>query len=417
MFTSITFVTVQLAVRFKPVQNTRTIPANETERLSSLFELDLDYTKLDNVFKDLSYLAAKITGTEISLISFIDSYTQWIVSRFGLEVYQTPIDDTICQFTLMEEDHLEIEDLSKDQRFQNKDFINEPMNLKYYLGIPLKSKSGYNIGSLCVIDREHQKLSDDKINQLKIIAKEIIARINDANLIKTLEQRLENQTEAYKKVAHDIRGPIAGIIGLANMVGEDSEKHPNEELHDILAMMSKSGQSVLDLAEEILKNSLSISSPLERFNLGIFKHKLEKLYQPQAFNKHINLNIQTNAAFENIQIKNKNLLQISGNVISNAIKFTPNSGEINVFLDLIAENNQKTLIISIKDTGKGISKEAIVEILNGSSTESSNGTIGEKGYGFGLPTVKKLVDNIKGEMKIDSVIGEGSKFEIIIPNV
>ena len=118
-------------IKIWAVQTTRTILSNEMERLSSLFKLDLDYNSLDNTFKDLSYLAAKITGTEISLISFIDSYTQWIISRFGLDIYQTPIDDTVCQFTLMEEDHLEIEDLSKDARFIEKGFIDEPMSLKY----------------------------------------------------------------------------------------------------------------------------------------------------------------------------------------------------------------------------------------------------------------------------------------------
>lgn len=400
------------------MQTTRTIPANETERLASLFELDLDYTALNNVFKDLSFLAAKIIGTEISLISFIDSYTQWIVSRFGLEVYQTPIDDTLCQFTLMEEDHLEIEDLSKDQRFLSEDFIRDPMNLKYYFGIPLKSASGFNIGSLCVIDNKlHGKLSEEKIEQLKIIARQIIARINDASSIKSLQDQLNSQTDAYKKVAHDIRGPIAGIIGLADMIAFDADEYPKGELQNIVGMMGKSGQSVLDLADEILKSSLEKPDcATEIFSLGIFKEKLNKLYQPQAFNKQINLEINSNIAFDTIQIKKDKLMQISGNLISNAIKFTPNGGSIKVLLDLFLETDKKTLILEVRDSGIGISQEAIDEILKGTA-ESSNGTIGEKGYGFGLPMVIKLLNELKGEMQIESKIGQGSSFHVRIPSV
>lgn len=399
------------------MQSTRPIPANEAERLATLFELDLDYTNLNNGFEDLSYLAAKITGTEMSLISFIDSYTQWIVSRFGLEVYQTPIDDTICQYTLMEDDHLEIEDLSVDTRFTGKGFSEEPLNLRYYLGIPLKSSSGYNIGSLCVLDTQHHKLSQDKIDQLKIIAKQVISKVNDTNFIKTLEKKLNNQNETYKKVAHDIRGPIAGIIGLADMISNDKDEYPNDELHNIVGMMGKSGQSVLDLADEILKNSLkdTVYAP-EVFNIRIFKDKLEKLYQPQAFNKQITLDIQTNIAFDTIQIKKDKLLQISGNIISNAIKFTPNGGSIKVLLDLILETDKKTLLIEVRDTGTGMSEQAIQEVLKGTA-ESSDGTIGEKGFGFGLPCVKKLLEELGGEMNIDSILGEGTHFKLRIPFV
>lgn len=400
------------------MQTTRTIPANETERLASLFKLDLDYTALNDTFKDLSFLAAKITGTEISLISFIDSYTQWIVSRFGLEIYQTPIDDTVCQFTLGEEDHLEIEDLSKDQRFVAKDFIGEPMNLKYYLGVPLKSSNGLNIGSLCVIDNKlHGKLSDEKIEQLKIIARQIISRINDASSIKALQNKLRLQTDTYKKVAHDIRGPIAGIIGLADMIANDADEYPKDELQNMVGMMGKSGQSVLDLADEILKSSLDqLNCTAEVFNLKIFKEKLEELYKPQAFNKQINLEIEANIAFETIQIKKDKLMQISGNLISNAIKFTPNGGNIKVLLDLFLETDHKTLVLEVQDSGMGISQEAIDEILKGTA-ESSTGTIGEKGYGFGLPMVRKLLNELNGEMHIESKIGQGSAFQIRIPSV
>jgi len=399
------------------VQTTRTIPSNEMERLTSLFELDLDYTSLNETFNDLSYLAAKITETEISLISFIDSYTQWVVSRFGLDIYQTPIDDTICQFTLMEEDHLEIEDISKDARFIAKGYSDDPMNLKYYLGIPLKSSDGLNIGSLCVLDSHHHKLSSEKIAQLKVIARQVISRINDTNTIKKLTKALDKQNDTYKKVAHDIRGPIAGIIGLADMIGTEKADYQKEDLLNIVVMMGKSGQSVLELADEILKNShQTIDLSAEFFTLQIFKDKLQKLYQPQAFNKQITLDIQSNIAFDTIQIKKDKLMQISGNLISNAIKFTPNGGNIKIYLDLILAADHKTLLFDIQDTGTGMTEKAIQEILNGTA-ESSDGTIGEKGYGFGLPSVKKFLNDLKGEMSIESILGIGTHFKIKVPNV
>lgn len=399
------------------MQTTRTIPSNEVERLSSLFKLDLDYTSLDNTFQDLSYLAAKITGTEISLISFIDSYTQWIVSRFGLDVYQTPIDDTICQFTLMEEDHLEIEDLSKDLRFKEKGFIDDPMNLKYYLGVPLKSSDGLNIGSICVIDRKHNKLSEEQIELLKIISRQVVGRINDTVTIKALEKRLQNQSGKYKKVSHDIRGPIAGVIGLASLITEHKATLTDKELLEMVTMINKSSKSVLDLADEILKEPTPKAFHLsEDFDLRTFREKLETLFRPQAFNKKITLNIYSNIAVDSIKIKKEKLLQISSNLISNAIKFTPNGGLINVYLDLTLETDKKILLFDIQDTGTGISEQAIHEILNGKA-ESTEGTIGEKGYGLGLRCVKELLEELNGEMEIESILGKGTHFKVKIPFV
>ncbi|MGE6220695.1 GAF domain-containing sensor histidine kinase [Nubsella zeaxanthinifaciens] len=385
---------------------------NELERLSSLFDLDLDYTNLHDSFKDLTLLAAKITGTQISLISFIDAYTQWIISRFGLEMNYLNLENTVCQYILDEDDHLEIEDLSKDARFFDQSFIREPMQLRYYMGIPLKSSNGYNIGSLCVMDRNHQKLSDEKIEQLKVIARQIIDRINDANMIKSLEKKLNVQTDAYNKVAHDIRGPIAGIVGLAEMIASDEENYPNMELLQIVDMMGKSGQSVLELADEILKNAqANVPMPSEMFNLNIFKEKLETLYKSQAFNKNIDLTIAANNAMANVQIKKDKLMQIAGNLISNAIKFTPKGGAIKISLDLMVETDRKTLLLEVKDTGLGLSESTIAEILN-QGTKSTSGTTGEQGYGLGLPSVMKLLDNLGGQMSIQSDLGKGSTFKV-----
>ena len=94
--------------------NIAPIPVNEMNRILNLYEFDLDYSNLENTFKDLTYLAAKICGTDISVFNLIDSYTQWSISSFGLDAGQTPREDSLCQYTILENDHFEVEDLSLD---------------------------------------------------------------------------------------------------------------------------------------------------------------------------------------------------------------------------------------------------------------------------------------------------------------
>jgi hypothetical protein len=71
-------------------------PENEMDRLLSLSEFDLDYDNLEDNFKDLTRLAAKVAGTEISLINLIDSFTQWTISSHGLDIAQMPREESVC---------------------------------------------------------------------------------------------------------------------------------------------------------------------------------------------------------------------------------------------------------------------------------------------------------------------------------
>ncbi|MFX8933892.1 hypothetical protein ABTN02_19410, partial [Acinetobacter baumannii] len=88
------------------------IPSNEAERLWVLSEFDIDYTEVSDVFKDLTRLAAKIAGTEISLINLIDTYTQWTISNYGLPIEQMDREDSVCQYTIAQPESFELKKLS-----------------------------------------------------------------------------------------------------------------------------------------------------------------------------------------------------------------------------------------------------------------------------------------------------------------
>jgi signal transduction histidine kinase len=326
-----------------------------------------------------------------------------------------PREQSVCQYTILEDDHFEVQDLSNDDRFSDKPYVNSPLNLRYYFGIPLTTPDGYNIGALCVMDSKIKKLTPEKIELLKIIAGEIIVRLNTVKLVNDLKIKLIDAENNQKKVAHDIRGPISGIIGLSEIIKGQGEKNEIKDVLELVTMISKSGRSVLELADEILnhKQILSTNFNEDIFNLLIFKEKLQKLYSLQARNKNIKFEIDVDPEDENINISREKLLQIVGNVISNAIKFTPVSGSIAVNLALQLNENAKILTIKVTDTGIGLSNETIAKIL-GNSAHTSHGTSGEKGYGLGLPMVNNLVKSLNGLMSIKSEINKGTTFEIVL---
>jgi K+-sensing histidine kinase KdpD len=391
------------------------IPENEMDRLMSLSEFDLDYDNLEDNFKDLTKLAAKVAGTEISLINLIDSFTQWTISSHGLDIEQMPREESVCQYVIAEDNIFEVKDLSIDERFKERDYVTGAPNLRYYLGLPLKTNDGFNIGALCVLDTYEKTISPEKIELLKIISNEIVSRLTALKIIEGLKGRLHEVTQTHKKVAHDIRGPLGGIIGLAQIISEQGDDNKIDEVLQFINLIQKSGNSLLELADEILSVDQEQKLGSDQFNLNLLKEKLLSLYLPQAVNKQINFTINTNTKVDKAPFSKNKLLQIVGNLVSNAMKFTPANGSITVDLDFIpSEKDSSKLLIKVTDSGVGLNQDGIDAILSGTA-KSTHGTSGENGYGFGLALVKHLIESLKGSLKIESKPNQGATFIIELP--
>jgi len=396
------------------------IPNNEFDRLVSLSEFDLDYSDLNDNFKDLTKLAAKVAGAEMSLLNLIDNFTQWSISNYNLPVNQMPREESVCQYTIMTEAPFEIKELSKDERFKDKSYvINEP-RLNYYFGIPLRTDNGLNLGALCVLDTQSKELSSEKIELLKIIAAEIINRFKTIRAIQEMQVQMQELSESKKKVAHDIRGPIGGIIGLAQIIQDQGDKNKLSEVLEFINLIQKSGKSILELADEILTVDYENPAPEEivinhqhEFNLTTLKQKIVDMYSPQAIEKGITLKVEITTSSPNIAFPKNKLLQIIGNLMSNAMKFTSKNGHVTVRLGLDKDFDSRKLNIEVEDTGTGMTKEKIDQILFGKAI-STNGTKGETGYGFGLALVKHLTSRMNGCLDIKSEMGFGTKFILTV---
>lgn len=388
---------------------------SERNRILNLYEFDLDYSQLEDAFKDLTYLAAKISGTSISLINLIDNYTQWSVSRIGMDTEQMPREESICQYTILEDDHFEVKNLAEDDRFKSRSYVREPLGLNYYFGVPLETESGHRIGALCVLDRDVKNLSADKIDLLKKIASEIMTRLEMLRTVQDLKNRLAIEKTTLKKASHDIRGPLSGIIGVTQLVQSQLEDKQLDDIKEMLSLIFKSSKSLLDLTDEILhaeKNS--ISTTVDEINLDLLKEKLLRLYLPQAIPKQINMNVEISSLNRDLYFPKQKLLHIVGNLVSNAIKFTPEKGNIDIELALVEEFRVNQLLIRVKDNGIGLTTDEIQNILS-EVKDSNTGTNGEKGFGFGLKMVKQMVESLNGSLTISSIPQQGACFEVKIP--
>src|SRR3954465_12977548 len=157
---------------------TSNYPNHEQNRLAALNAYNILDTGNDKDFDDLTTLASAICQTPMAYISFIDDKRQWFKSRKGFEETETPVDVSFCKHTIASNgDIMIVEDARKDERFADNPFVKGEENITFYAGVPLVNEDGFALGSLCVVDQAQKQLTEAQIVALKIIAKQIVDKL------------------------------------------------------------------------------------------------------------------------------------------------------------------------------------------------------------------------------------------------
>jgi hypothetical protein len=378
------------------LNNTPPVLNNEEKRISSLSSLDLDYSDLENNFNDLTKLAAQITGSSVSLINLIDSFTQWTVSKHGVDIKSMPREESVCQYTIANDGApFEVKDLKADDRFIDKFYVARPDGYRYYMGVPLKSNNGSYIGALCVLDTDVKDLSDDKVQLLKIIANEIVNRLEGLKKIHELSDELTAAQEAHKSLARDVREPLAGIIGILEVIDDRGNEISSTELVEYINLIQKSSNTILALTDAVWNTKEERELNKGEGNLVWLKNTIENLYGPQCRQKGISLFVTTSSRTEQIPFLKDKVLQITSNLIAYAIKNS--AGDITVDLTLKVEAERNVLLIEVEFAGTA----------TGSDDETA--ALGKQALGL----AKELVSSLNGSM--EATIAANSKFSISIP--
>ncbi len=229
-----------------------------------------------------------------------------------------------------------------------------------------------------------------------------------------LEQVIQSKDKFFSIIAHDLRGPFSGFIGLTSMLIEDYEELNKEEIVTISNSMNSSAKQLYELLENLLEWSRSQMGKIEYnpINIDIFNisGKVLSLIEANAKEKNITL---LNSIVENTYVfADSNMLNtILRNLISNAIKFT----ELNGTITLSTEQNDKMCLISVSDTGIGISEEGISQIFKIDTKYTTLGTNNERGTGLGLVLCKELIEKQGGGISVSSTLGKGTTFTISLP--
>ncbi|MGZ9897244.1 sensor domain-containing diguanylate cyclase [Shewanella gaetbuli] len=143
------------------------IPDNEQVRLDTLRGLNILDSAAEERFDRITRLAKRLFGVSICLVSLVDSNRQWFKSAQGLEAAQTDRDISFCGHAIMQSEVLVIEDTFHDQRFADNPLVTQAPKIRFYAGYPLTMPNETRVGTLCIIDENPRKFSQDDIVALE----------------------------------------------------------------------------------------------------------------------------------------------------------------------------------------------------------------------------------------------------------
>ncbi|QNE40816.1 GAF domain-containing protein [Hymenobacter sp. NBH84] len=152
--------------------------SREATRLEILRNYQILDTPKEQAFDDLAKLTAYICDTPIALISFIGADRQSVKAEVGGEgLHNLPRDIAFCNYVMLSEDLLEVEDAANDVDFQYNPLVVGKQKVRFYVGAPLLSPEGYPLGSLCAIDMVPRRLNEQQREALRILAREVVAHL------------------------------------------------------------------------------------------------------------------------------------------------------------------------------------------------------------------------------------------------
>ncbi|MGE5350376.1 MAG: ATP-binding protein [Actinomycetota bacterium] len=220
----------------------------------------------------------------------------------------------------------------------------------------------------------------------------------------------EAKTLLYTNITHEFRTPLTIIIGMTDLVRNDPENRLKE------------GTEAIDRNAGLLLNLVNQMLDMARLDAGVMKVRMIKsditlyvkyiieLFRSLAASSGISLNYYQCRQSLIIDYDPEKLMQIVTNLVSNALKFTPAPGRIDVTTSLTKEG---TFEIRVTDTGIGISEDFLPHVFNRFTRAETGG--GPSGTGLGLALTSELVTLLRGTIRVESVFGSGSEFIVRLP--
>jgi signal transduction histidine kinase len=278
------------------------------------------------------------------------------------------------------------------------------------------------VGAILVTREASEPFSADEITLLKTFADQAVIAIRNARLFNEIQAKShqleianQHKSEFLANMSHELRTPLNAIIGFSEVLIERMFGELNEKQADYLADIHSSGRHLLSLINDILDLSKieagRMELDLEDFDAPAALGNAINLVRERAQRHGISLGLVVDPTVGDIRADQRKFKQILLNLLTNAVKFTPDGGQVSVH----AQRRADLLAVSVIDTGIGIAVVDQAVVFDEFRQVGRHYTNKQEGTGLGLALSRRFVELHGGTLTLQSVLGQGSTFTFTLP--
>lgn len=392
-------------------------PLDEQRRLAALHRYDVLDTPSEAVFDRLTRVAATVLGTPIALVSLIDVDRQWFKSRVGLSAEETPRAISFCGHAINGPGVMIVPDALSDVRFADNPLVTGPPDIRFYAGAPLRTSDGFNLGTLCVIDRRQRfDISEEQASvledlaamvvdelELRFAARRLLDQQQELLLAREVAERASGAKSALlARVSHELRTPLAAIKGFGELLALEPLPEPAAAY---VGHIVDGGDRLAALIEDLLDLRGDLPVQVAEILLADVAADVVALLRPLAAQASVELVVDVGEA--TARGDRARLHQVLANLVRNALVHRDAGG----IVAIRARTEPGAVVIEIIDDGLGIGEAERALVFE--PFVSAHGA--RRGGGTGLAVAQRLIEAMDGELRVDSVPGHGTTVSVRLP--
>jgi PAS domain S-box-containing protein len=268
-------------------------------------------------------------------------------------------------------------------------------------------------------DITYRKLMETALEEERnLLAQRVEERTRDLSLAnEELVKQSRFKDEFLTNMSHELRTPLTVILGITEVLQDSVYGNLNEKQHNRMKLIEENGRNLLKLINDILTiakiNAGKLEVDIQTVHVQTFCQTCLQIIMQEAIKKGIKVSLKLDDGIRIIKTDAQHLRQILTSLLSNAVKFTPEGGEIG--LDVVGSVNQHIIHFIVWDTGVGISKEDMEILFKPFIQLDGSFSRQYAGIGLGLTLATKMTQLLGGTISVESEVGKGSRFIVSFP--
>jgi signal transduction histidine kinase len=387
------------------------IPVNDPERLRKLHGLGVLDTPPEEAFDKIARLAAQIFDTPSAFVTFVDKDRVFFKSNLSpLEGNQVKREDSLCSLAILGEEVTVFDDTHQVPDLRESPHVSCQGGIRFYAGAPLKTREGYRLGTVCVVDSVPRQASLKQLQMLETLSSIVVDELEQRL---AAQRAISVQTDLVNMAVHDLKNPALNIASLSDLLLKRISD--GAKVQELVGLIKGCSEEISGKLDGLLKLSRledeSFQLQLEEIDLPALLDGVSSNFGLMAAQKGQCISYQAGESIA-VRADRARLQEVFENLISNAIKYSHSDTTITIAVS----RSGKQAVVSFQDQGQGLSEGDMQKLFTKFARLSSIPTGRERSNGLGLSIVKTLVELQGGKVWATSDgKNKGATFFVSIP--